>query len=67
MSECSECKREVQPGRPGTYTRIKGWDTPRAAGGTNHIVLRETEDEYLCSSCAAKLTSGINTKQGAML
>lgn len=67
MKKCSECEREVQPGKPGTYTRIEGWDTPRSAGGTNHIVLRETKDEYLCSSCAVKLQSGVNTKQAALI
>ena len=48
---CEACGREVDP-RTG-YRAVHGYEPIRGRkqGGTNYVVMRETEDRYICADC----------------
>lgn len=69
LAKCEGCAAEVWPGHAGTWTRIEGWDSPREAGGTNHVVLREVAkpERFLCNACMTLKRSKLSPGQGSLL
>lgn len=67
MEPCEFCGRLVDPNARGTYTHVEGWDVPRAAGGTNHLVLRERSHRYACAACIDYRRRVTYPGQGSML
>jgi ferredoxin len=65
---CSFCPETVE--LRDAYQRITGWERKAVVAsrkGGSDIVLRESCDEFACSACIARLRSGVNVEQGALL
>jgi len=60
---CSGCGEEI---RGVVWQKEVGWERHREAGGTNHVALRRTLDEYLCDSCMYRERHGVSAGQTSL-
>ena len=62
MQLCANCGEELVTIK-GAAFEIKGWEMPRDAGGTNHVLWRERTGAVMCSRCVTDKKLGITADQ----
>lgn len=59
---CDRCGSEIVTLKGVSY-EITGWEQPREAGGTNHVVERKRTGKIRCSTCTLKVKHGVTDDQ----
>lgn len=62
---CEACAAQVP--QDLAWRGVRGYDRKRASGGSNHIALRRSTDDYLCDGCMRKRQHGISTQQTGLI
>jgi len=55
---CAICLDPVDPLDRFVWQKVIGWEQRRQQGGTNHVALRQTRDEFAHAHCVRLARSG---------
>lgn len=57
-----ECGKEIVSVREAAF-EITGFEEPRAAGGTNHVLWKKRTGKVMCPSCVFDRRYGVSSEQ----
>jgi hypothetical protein len=64
---CQGCGSPVDARSPLVWQKVEGWERKREEGGTNHVALRKTRQEFMCGACIMKERAGVSSGQIGLL
>lgn len=69
MSElrCIKCNRVLNEQTETVWNKVTGWEKKRAGGGTNHLALRQPQDDVMCNGCMNLMLAGLDPGQTRLL